>query len=153
MNRIHYVSTLIVTSSWYAMRMGQHFFSLCNICKLVMLGAIRADNELVLQHWCNSSIHYIVQSIYGKIQPNLKQIPKELNSRFSCVKMFSQCYIKSLLKSRKERLNKNRNYCWCFLITEITKITLYGLQVPRMKFHTQEKTLYLLQFGTNMKSH
>jgi outer membrane protein assembly factor BamB len=28
MNRIHYVSTLTVASSWYAMRLVQHFFSL-----------------------------------------------------------------------------------------------------------------------------
>jgi hypothetical protein len=55
---------------------------------------------------------------------NLKQIPKELNSRFSCVKMFSQCYIKSLLKSRKERLNKNRNYC-CLLHNQTNNFFLF----------------------------
>jgi outer membrane protein assembly factor BamB len=32
--RGHYVSTLTVTSSWYAMRAVKHFFSLCTKCKL-----------------------------------------------------------------------------------------------------------------------
>ena len=33
-SRVHYVLTLTVASFWYVMRMVQHLFSRCNICKL-----------------------------------------------------------------------------------------------------------------------